>query len=118
MAYISYSGHYVRIDKSGKQQKTFNIAQFNFGVNGAHILPGDRVIVSFSNNVVREYTSDAKAVWEASGIQYPLIPYRASNGNTVLSGNSQRTIYEIDSRGKIVKKLDLNQMNAYRVTKR
>src|SRR5262249_54568732 len=41
MAYLSYSGHYVRLDKNGKELKTYNLALFNFSMNGAQILPND-----------------------------------------------------------------------------
>ena len=76
------------------------------------------MIVSFSNNVVKEFTPDGKTVWEATGIQYPMVPYRLNNGHTILSANSNQQIVEIDGRGKVVKTMNLTAIRPYRVTKR
>jgi len=118
MGYLSYAGHYVKLDRTGKEIKTYNLALVNQSLNGACILPNDRVIIAFSNNVVREYTPDGKVVWETTGIQYPLNPFRLSNGNTLVTANSHQQIVEIDSRGKIVKTTTTKDIRPYRVTKR
>lgn len=118
MAYVSYSGHYVKLDKNGKEIKSYNLALFNFSMNGGQILPNDRVIMCFSNNMVREYNADGKMVWEATGITYPMIPYRLSNGNTLVTANSYQQIVEIDSRGKVIKTTTPKDVRPYRVSKR
>jgi len=90
----------------------------NVSMNGAQILANDNVILSMSNNTVREYKPDGKMVWEATGIQYPLVPFRLNNGNTLVPASSHQAIVEIDSRGKIVKTTTPKDIRPYRVTKR
>src|SRR5205807_1713097 len=34
MAYISYSGHFVKLDRTGKQIRTFQLPWSNFSING------------------------------------------------------------------------------------
>src|SRR5262249_21488279 len=43
MAYVSYSGHYVKLDKNGKELKTYNLSLLNQSMNGGQVLPNDRV---------------------------------------------------------------------------
>src|SRR5262249_46767632 len=118
IAYVSYSGHYVRLDRTGKQAHSHQLNWAGFGLNGADILPGDRVVASVSNyNKVVEYGPDLKPAWECQIIA-PSIPHRLANGNTVLAGNSNTEIYEIDRRGKVVKTLKGLSFKPYRVTKR
>jgi hypothetical protein len=105
MAYVSYSGHYVRLDSKGKQIKSFNLPWTGFGLNGATILPGDKVVASVSNyNKVIAYGPDTKPLWEVP-VTYPLAPTLTPGGNILLVGQSQTKILEIDRRGKIVKEM-------------
>src|SRR5262249_15733003 len=118
IAYVSYSGHYVRLDRTGKQVKTMNLNWWNFSVNGADVLPGDRVVVSVGNfNKVVEYDAEGKPTWACPGT-YPLIPYRLSNGNAIVASNSNTAITEIDRNGKVVKEWKGFSFRPYRVTKR
>jgi outer membrane protein assembly factor BamB len=118
MAYVSYSGHYVRLDRDGKQVKTIQFPWFNFSVAGAEVLAGDRVVVSVNNfNKVVEFDSAGKQVWEAS-VTYPLIPFRLSNGHTILASHSQTQITEIDRNGKVVKETKTPDYRPYRVYRR
>jgi len=119
MAYVSYSGHYVRLNAKGEQAKTFNLTFFNISVTGADILPGDKVIVGdgrFNNYRVIQYDSAGKIDWEAK-TGYPSIPFRLSNGNTILATHSNMQITEIDSKGKVVKEWKSLAYRPYRVTK-
>jgi hypothetical protein len=118
IAYVSYSGHYVRLDRSGKQVKTTQMNWWNFGPAGAEILPGDRVVASISNfNKVIEFDGEGKQVWECPVIS-PTIPYRLSNGHTLVPGNNSMTITEIDRKGKVVKEWKGLSFQPYRVVKR
>jgi HEAT repeat protein len=118
MAYISYSGQYVKLDRNGKQIKTFQLPWWNYSIHGAEILANENVIVSVGNmNKVMEYTPTGKVKWETS-VTYPLIPHRLANGNTVVSANNQTAIIEIDSKGKVVKDWKGFSFKPYRVTKR
>jgi HEAT repeat protein len=118
IAYVSYSGQYIRLDRTGKQVKTVNLNWWNFSINGADILSGDRVVVCVGNlNKVVEYDGEGKQVWECP-VMYPLIPHRLSNGHTLVASNSNTTITEIDRLGKIVKEWKGFSFKPYRVTKR
>lgn len=118
MAYVSYSGHYVRLDRAGKQVKTFNLPWAGMSFNGAEILPGDRVVVGInSHNKVVEYTADGKELWSAAVVS-PNAPFRMSNGHTLVAGNGNTIITEIDRRGKIVKEWKGLSYNPFRVIRR
>ncbi len=119
IAYVSYSGHYVRLDRAGKQVKTLQMNGWNFNPSGAEILPGDRVVVSSFNpfNKVHEFDSTGKQVWECAVVN-PLIPYRLSNGHTIVASNNATAITEIDRGGRIVKEWKGLSFQPYRVTKR
>jgi hypothetical protein len=118
IAYISYSGHYVKLDKAGKQIKTMQLNWWNFAMAGAEILPGDRVVASIQNfNKVVEYDGTGKEVWECA-VTTPLIPHRLSNGNTIVANNNSMSITEIDRRGKIIKDWKGLSFRPYRVMKR
>jgi len=118
MALLAYSGEYLRIDKAGKELKRFTIPNIAmFGMSGADILPGDRVIVSIQgNNRVAEFDSAGKEVWSTT-IQQPMPPSRLANGNTLVSSANQMALFEIDRKGKIVKEwkgLPVNPFRAFR----
>lgn len=118
MAYVSYSGHYVRLDSKGKQVKSFNLPWGGFSMNGAAILPGDRVVASIGNfNKVAAFGPDTKQIWEAS-VQYPLAPSVTPSGRIFVVGNSQTVVYEIDRRGKIVKEMKGLDYRPFRVFRR
>src|SRR5262249_2613956 len=113
-----YSGHFVKLDKNGKEIKTYNLNLWNVSMNGACILANDNVIFCYSNNIVKEFKPDGKTVWEATGIQYPSMPYKLSNGHTLVTANSPQSIVEIDNRGKVVKTTNPKDVRPYKVTKR
>ncbi len=118
MALVSYSGHYVKLDRTGKEIKSFNLPWGGYSINGAEIQPGDRVTVSVGNyNKVMEFTPDGKIAWQAS-VTYPSIPYRLRNGHTLVPANSQQSIVEIDAQGKVVKEWRNAAFRPYRVTRR
>lgn len=103
IAYVTFQGAYVRLDMSGKQVKTFQVP-FNqmFGVSGAQVLPGDRVIITTPNpGKVTEYDREGKVVWEAT-VMAPTYPTRTPNGHTLVPANNQTSLVEIDRRGKII----------------
>lgn len=119
MAYVSYGGHYVRLDRAGKELKSAHIP--NWGMHnpsGAEILPGDRIVLSEQRlSKVVEFGLDGKAAWECS-IRYPLIPHALPNGNILVSGDSQQAVYEIDRKGKVVKEFKGFSFRPYRVVRR
>jgi HEAT repeat protein len=118
IAYVSYSGHYVRLNREGKEVKTVQMNWWNFGLNGAEILPGDHVVASVSNfNKVIEFDGDGKQVWECAVVS-PAIPYRLANGHTLVPCNNMAMMVEIDRKGKIAKEWKGLSFQPYRVVKR
>jgi HEAT repeat protein len=102
IAYLTQQGEYVRLDATGKRVKNFQIPfQWQNGVMGAEMLPGDRVVVSLSIGKVAEYADGGKLVWEASVVN-PGFPHRLPNGNTLVSPMNQNTLLELNRNGKVV----------------
>jgi HEAT repeat protein len=102
IAYLTQQGEYVRLDATGKRVKNFQIPfQWQNGVMGADMLPGDRVVVSLSIGKVAEYADGGKLVWEASVVN-PGFPLRLPNGNTLVSPMNQNTLLELNRNGKVV----------------
>ncbi|MFO0926732.1 MAG: HEAT repeat domain-containing protein [Gemmataceae bacterium] len=118
IAYVSYSGHYVRLDRTGKQVKSTNMAWFNYSANGAEILPGDRVVLSDSrSNKVIEFNADGKIEWECP-VMFPLVPTALPGGNLLVAGNSNQAVFEIDRKGKVVKEWKGLSYRPFRVVRR
>jgi len=119
VAYVTYQGHYVRLDQAGKEVKSFRIP-YNptMGINGAEVLPGDRVLIStFGTGKVTEYDADGKVQWEAS-VPTPGSLTRLSNGHTLVISAGVRVL-ELDRAGKIVNEIkELAAARPWRVYKR
>ncbi len=102
MAFVTYQGQYVRLDASGKEVKTFHVPfVMNFGVSGALVLPGDRVVVTVPNGKVTEYTAEGKVAWEAA-VPSPGYPTRLPNGHTLVPTGQNTTLTELDRAGRVV----------------
>jgi HEAT repeat protein len=116
---LSYAGQYVKLDRAGKQVKTIQFPLFGMSLGGADILTGDRVVISINGSPgkVIEYNASARPVWECP-LNYPGIPYRLANGNTIVGSASTRQITEIDPRGKVIAELKGLSYQPFRVTKR
>ncbi|MFO0877307.1 MAG: HEAT repeat domain-containing protein [Gemmataceae bacterium] len=119
LAFVSYSGHYVKLDRTGKEMKNVQIPNWGtYSPNGADILPGDRIVLSESRfNKVLEFGLDGKPTWECP-VTYPLAPTVAGNGNILVAGNSNTAIYEIDRKGKLVKEWKGFAFRPFRVVRR
>ncbi len=118
VAYVTYQGNYVRLDRAGKLVKSFRVP-YNpaFGINGAEVLPGDRVLIStFSNGKVTEYDASGKVQWEAS-VPGPGCLTRLPNGHTLVTSAGLRVV-ELDRTGKIVNEIKELAARPLRVYKR
>jgi outer membrane protein assembly factor BamB len=118
IAYLSNIGHYVRMDTSGKEIKSYNVPNGQFGINYVVILPNDNVL--FFNqqaNKFQEVNPDGKTVWEVS-MQAFGIPYRLPNGHTLVPNLNNQRITELDRAGKVVSELKDFQMRPYKVSQR
>jgi HEAT repeat protein len=103
MAFVTYQGSYVRLDAAGKQVKTFHVPfNMNFGVAGAEVLPGDRVLVALPNpGKVIEFAPEGKVAWEAS-VPAPGYPTRLANGRTLVPSHNNTALTELDRTGRVV----------------
>jgi HEAT repeat protein len=97
---ISNQGHYVRLDASGKQVKTYQ-ATIPGGASNAEVLPGDRVVATLNIGRVAEYDDKGKTLWETNVVN-PAFPHRLPNGHTLVPQNGMNLIHELDGKGKIV----------------
>src|SRR6185437_2719234 len=109
IALLTQQGQYTRFDATGKQIKSFQVPfQWQNGVQGAEVLPGDRMVVALSIGKVAEYSDGGKLVWETA-IVNPSIPHRLANGNTLVGQVNQPVLMELNRTGKIIsEKKDLN----------
>lgn len=119
IAYVTYQGNYVRTDSSGKELKTFNLPTIpQMGVSGAQVLPGDRVLVSSTQQgMVVEFDEHGKERWRVS-IPAPGNPHRQPDGNTLIVGMSSTRVYEVNRVGKIVSEETDLPYRPWRVSRR
>jgi HEAT repeat protein len=103
MAFVTYQGEYTRLDAAGKVLKTFHVPfVMNFGVSGAEVLPGDRVLITLPNpGKVTEFTAEGKVAWETA-VTAPGYPTRLPNGHTLVPSHSNTTLTELDRAGRVV----------------
>jgi HEAT repeat protein len=117
VALVTYQGAYVRLDRTGKEVKSYRIPHnATTGINGGEVLSGDRVLIAtYSNGKVTEYDSDGQPHWEAS-VPMPGALTRLANGHTLVTSAGSR-IVELDRSGRIVneiKDLPVRPWRAYR----
>jgi hypothetical protein len=103
VAYLTYQGGYVRLDATGKTVHEHHLNfDNNYGVTGAAVLPGDRVLIATpSPGRLTEYDPDGKKVWEAS-VAAPGPPTRVANGHTLVPSNSRDSLTELDRSGRVL----------------
>lgn len=118
IALLNNQGQYTRLDAAGKEAKGFHVPfDQRWGIAGAEVLPGDRVLVSQNTGnggKVNEYNADGKSVWEASMTQ-PGVAHRLPNGHTLVPQNGGTMIVEFDRQGKVFKEYKNLPCRAYRV---
>jgi putative pyrroloquinoline-quinone binding quinoprotein len=119
IAYVNNAGQYVRLTGEGKEVKRYQIAfNPNWGMNNVAILPNDNVLVSVQGiHKVTEYSPDGKTVWEAT-IPHAGIPFRLSNGHTLVPNVNNLRIAELDRSGKLVSEWKDLPVRPWRVTRR
>ena len=119
IALVNNQGQYERLDASGKVVKSLHVP-FNpaLGVNGACVLPGDRVmIVSWNAGKVIEYDAAGKVAMEAP-VQQANNCFRLSNGHTLVTCQQQTHIVELDQAGKVVNDMKDLAYHPWRVSRR
>jgi HEAT repeat protein len=92
----------VRLDRTGKEVKTFPITAVGNWTSGIDMMARGHVLVSNHNaNKVQEYDADGKLVWEADA---PAITTatRAANGHTLVASYGNNRVFELDRNGKVV----------------
>jgi hypothetical protein len=103
VAYLTYQGNYVRLDRAGNELKTYRVSfNQNIGTSGADLSPDDHVVIASANlNKVAEFGPDGKTIWEAS-LPQPAVPNRLPNGHTVVVSRANAGIVELDRNGRVV----------------
>ena len=118
MAFLTQQGQYVRLDATGKQVKSFQVPfHWQNGVQGADILPGDRVVVSLGIGKVAEYADGGKLVWETN-VTSPSHPHRLPNGHTLVNQSNSSVLLELNRAGKIVSEKKDLECHPFRVHRR
>ena len=110
---ISSQGMVQRLDKDGKELKSFRMAQ-NTWMVGNDVLPNGNVVIAFQApmNKVVEYDADGKAVWESSAVMNPMAAARSPNGNTlIVSQQWPNKIVEVDKSNKQVGRDELADLH-------
>ncbi len=100
---LTYQGTLIRLDSSGKPLKTRHVPITTLGgVNGAEILPGDRVLCASSGtNRVVEFDENGKIAWEAK-VPTPSSVSRLPGGTTLVTTTGNTRLVELDRGGRVV----------------
>jgi outer membrane protein assembly factor BamB len=98
---VTNAGRISRLDRTGKEVKTFQVGQMYF-FGGVELLPGGRVLVAeYRNNRVAEYDAQGKLVWHAQA-NFPTSAVRLPNGHTLVTIMINQQIVELNRDGKVV----------------
>jgi hypothetical protein len=101
-AYFTNGNQCVRLDRSGKEVKSFPLGAGGSWTSGIDVTKAGHILASNHNaNKVEEYDAGGKKVWEAAT---PAITTatRAANGNTIVTSYFNNRVYELDRNGKVV----------------
>src|SRR5262249_58336472 len=99
--FLTQQGQYFRIDRDGKELKTFQLPTRVNYYSSIQLVPGNRILVTQLNGVAEYDESNGNRVWSATVARNPTSVMRLPNGNTLVSTTS-RKIVEIDHNGKSV----------------
>jgi hypothetical protein len=100
--FFTNGGQCVRLDRAGKEVKSFPLGAGGSWTSGIDVTPAGRILAANHNaNRVEEYTADGKKVWEASAPQITTAT-RAANGNTIVCSYFSNRVFEMDRNGKVV----------------
>ncbi len=106
---ISSQGMVQRLDKDGKELKSFRMAQ-NTWMVGNDVLSNGNVVIAFQapKNEVVEYDAGGNVVWQSSAVMNPMAAARSPNGNTlIVSQQWPNKIVEVDKSNKQVGEMSL-----------
>lgn len=106
------NGRLIEVDAGGKiarEVKLTTRSKEHTVIRTARRLPGDRYLVcQRGDNVVREYDSAGKVVWEHK-VNAPMSAVRLANGNTLIAGYFGGVV-EVDADGKEVWKVMVKEL--------
>lgn len=109
VAFVNNRNMYVRLDRSGKELKSFAVP---FDPTGNQMLPwilpnGHVLVAHYGAGKVLELDREGKTIWQGS-VQWPHVVTKLSNGNVLVCSIQTRKVTEIDRSGKTVKELTGN----------
>ena len=100
--FVTQQGQCIRVDRDGKEIKSFSLGtRLNFW-SCIQLLPGGRILVTHLANVAEYDENTGKQIWNASVGRNPSSVQRLPNGNTLVSSTFTRKVTEIDRNGKAV----------------
>jgi hypothetical protein len=104
IVFITNGGNMVRLDSTGKELRTVNVAAQQPNGSNIDVLPNGRILApQYSNNKVVEYDADGKVVWGATVPQLqPTSVQRLPNGHTLVGSMSTQQMVELDRQGKVL----------------
>jgi HEAT repeat protein len=92
----------VRLDRTGKEVKSFAINAGGGWTSGIDVTVQGRILVSNTNNeMVQEFDGDGKLVWEARAPGITTAT-RAPNGRIIVASYITNRVFELDRNGKVV----------------
>jgi HEAT repeat protein len=102
ITYFNNASQCVRIDRSGKEVKSFSLGAGGSWTSGIDVTPQGHVLSSNHNtNRVEEFDAAGKKVWEAAAPSITTAT-RAASGNTLIASYHSNRVFEVDRNGKVV----------------
>src|SRR5262249_37927086 len=113
-AFVNNNYQYVRIDRTGKELKSFRVPFDPIGGSlYFSVLPNGHVLLGqYSANKVTEVDREGKQIWEAK-VQWPNMVTRTPNGNTLVASTNTMKVIELDRGGKTVREFRDQNLRPY-----
>src|SRR5262245_2633488 len=113
-AFVNNNYKYVRIDRTGKELKSFRVPFDPIGGSlYFSVLPNGHVLLGqYSANKVTEVDREGKQIWEAK-VQWPNMVTRTPNGNTLVASTNTMKVIELDRGGKTVREFRDQNLRPY-----
>lgn len=118
-AFVNNQNIYVRLDRTGKELKRFNVpfdpvgGQLQFT-----IVPNGNILVGqYSARKVIEVDREGKRVWEAT-VDWPSLATRLANGHTLVACSNHQKVVELDRAGKVVREIVHTNMRPFKAERR
>jgi HEAT repeat protein len=102
IAYISGDGHFVRLNRDGRQLSSFAAHVDYYGGRVDVLSNGHVVVPEANNNRLMEFDDKGNVAWEIKMSGQPVAASRLANGNTLVTCYGWHRGVEVDRRGREV----------------